>query len=401
MISTTGTPPGRHLPFLDGIRACAALWVLLGHCHLFAFGWQRSQSPWARPLDLLLYMHLGVDIFLVLSGFCLALPVVRHGNGLPMRTRDYFLARAWRILPPYLVTLFLILLVNAVVPLAAWGRHAAGPTSAIPVPVLLANVFLLQDVFPSTNVINGPFWSIAVEWHLYFVFPLLVAVLRRRGPAVLLAVGAAIAIVLTWLRFRYPVLSDAVPATIPEPPYYIALFVMGIVAASLAADPRFQAMRARLVRYAGIAACVLCLPLGAVLWTYRIIDGGNVHRFFDHADVIDPLAGAVTAACLLLMCGLPPRHRLRRFFESPSLVAIGGYSYSLYLVHIPILAALNRWIDYAGVSARSAGTTLFVLVAVGVPACLLFARVFARCFERRYRPAGRPAHRPAPVREGA
>jgi len=391
-----------HLPFLDGIRAVAALWVLLGHCYLFAFGWQRSASPWGRLLDPLLYMHFGVDIFLVLSGFCLALPVVRHGDGLPVPLRDYFLARAWRILPPYLMTLFLILLVNAFVPLAGWGRHAAGLTGSIPAPVLLSNLFLLQDVFPGTNIINGPFWSIAVEWHLYFVFPLLVPVLRRRGPVGLFAFGTAAAAILTWLRFRYPVLSDAVPATIPEPPYYIALFAMGIVAAALAADPRYRPMGAVLHRRARGAACLSCLPLGAALWTYRIGDGGNVHRFFDHAHIIDPLAGAVTAACLLAMCGLAPRHPWRRFFESRFLVAVGGFSYSLYLVHIPLLAALNRGIEHAGLPAHSAGSVFCVLVAAGVPGCLLFARAFAHAFERRYRrAAGRPAHEPARVHEGA
>lgn len=399
--SSAATARAGHLPFLDGIRAVAALWVLLGHCHLFAFGWQRSGTPWGLPLDLLLYMHLGVDIFLVLSGFCLALPIVRHGNGVSLRLGDYFLARAWRIVPPYLATLFLILLVNAFVPLAGWGRHAAGLTRTIPAPVLLSNLFLLQDIFPATNIVNGPFWSIAVEWHLYVVFPLLMRVLRRRGPAVLFAVGTAAAAVLTWLRFRYPVLPGPVPATIPDPPYYIALFTTGIVAAALAADPRLQPVRAAAHRYARTAACLLCLPLGAVLWTYRIVDGGNVHRFFDHAHIIDPLTGAVTAACLLTMCGLQPRHPLRRVFESRFLVAVGGFSYSLYLVHIPLLAALNKGIEHAGLPAQSAGNAFFVLVAVGVPACLLFARAFAHRFERRHRPApGQPAQEPTRVREG-
>lgn len=43
----------QRLPFLDGIRALAALWVVLGHCHLLTLGWTRSSNLWGRPLDLL------------------------------------------------------------------------------------------------------------------------------------------------------------------------------------------------------------------------------------------------------------------------------------------------------------------------------------------------------------
>lgn len=403
--SPVSSPPPdtvRHLAFLDGLRAFAALWVVLGHCHLFAFGWTRSATLLGRPLDLLLYMHLGVNIFLVLSGFCLALPIVRNHNRLHMRIGDYFLARAWRILPPYLVTLMLILLVNCFVPVVAWGRHPAGLTDQIAAPVLLSNIFLLQDIFPSMNVINGPFWSIAVEWHLYFVFPFLVLLLRRGGLAVLFGAGAVLALALSWANHAYPQLSATIPVTVPNPPYYIFLFVMGILAASLACDPRRAQLRVRLQRWVWPAALLLCVALCAVLWKYRIIDGANVHRFFEHVHIIDPLTGALTAVFLVGMCGLHPSSRLRRLFEARPLVAIGGYSYSLYLVHIPILAALNHAIEQSGLSGRSAASAFFVLVCVGVTVSLLFARQFARWFERRYRPASsQPDHKPALVRESA
>jgi peptidoglycan/LPS O-acetylase OafA/YrhL len=389
-----------HLAFLDGLRAIAALWVVLGHCHLFSLGWSRSATLWGRPLDLLLYMHLGVNIFLVLSGFCLALPVVRNGNRLRMSIVDYFLARAWRILPPYLVTLILILLVNCFVPLATWGRHPVGLTDEIPTGVLLSNIFLLQDIFPSMNVINGPFWSIAVEWHLYFVFPFLILFLRRGGTFVLFAAGVIIALALSWMNAAYPQLSASVPVTVPNPPYYIFLFVMGILAASLAFDPRVERIRASLHRWAWIAALILCIPLCAILWKYRIIDATNLNGFFDHLHIIDPLTGAITAAFLLGMCGLRPANRVRRLFEARPLVVIGGFSYSLYLIHVPILAALNRGVDLAGLTGRSPSSAFFVMVVVGVGVSLLCARQFARVFERRYRPASsQPDHKAVLVRE--
>jgi peptidoglycan/LPS O-acetylase OafA/YrhL len=374
-----------HLPFLDGLRAFAALWVLFGHCHLFVMGWNRSGTLWGRPLDLLLYSHLGVNLFIVLSGFCLALPVVRNGNSLTSAKSDYFLARAVRILPPYYGALLLLLLINSFWPVAAWGRHAAGLTPAISGPVVMVNFLLLQDVFPQYNSINGPFWSIATEWHLYFVFPALVWVLHRFGTRALLLCGALAAFGLTWLGFVHPRLSDAVPMAVPQPPYFILLFVLGAVTASYAFDPRYGAVRARLYRNGWLIGAALCVPLCALLWKYRIIDGTNMWGFHDHLYLIDPLSGAVAAAWLLGLCGLDAQHWLRRFLEGRALVWIGGFSYSLYLTHVPILAILNHQMEDAGMVAATPLTAFALLALGGGALCVLFAWGFARVFERRYK----------------
>lgn len=374
----------RRLPFLDGLRAIAALWVVLGHCHLFALGWNRSGSLWGRPLDILLYSHLGVNLFLVLSGFCLALPVVRNGDRLATSTADYFKARAWRILPPYYGALLLILLANFFWPIAAWGRHPVGLTAEISWQVLATNLLLMQDFFWQFNSINGAFWSIATEWHLYFLFPALVWVLRRHGTTALLLCGAAAAALLTWLSFQRPHLSEAFPISVPQPPYFIVLFVMGVAAACVAFGPQFAAARARLQRRAWLLGAALCVPLLALVWRYRIIDGTNVWGFIDHLHLIDPLAGGVAAALLVGLCGLARSHWLHRALGSRVLVWIGGFSYSLYLTHVPILAALNHALENSGLSGRAPLTAFFVLATAGTALCLCFAWGFAKLFERRY-----------------
>ena len=67
-----------------------------------------DRSPIAAETDLLglltnwlLYGHLAVDVFIVLSGFCLMLPVARSGGALADGARGFFVRRARRILPPY------------------------------------------------------------------------------------------------------------------------------------------------------------------------------------------------------------------------------------------------------------------------------------------------------------
>lgn len=383
-------PPGR-MAFLDGLRAFAALWVVLGHAHLLVLGWNRSGTLWGRPLDLLLYSHLAVVIFLVLSGFCLALPVVQNGGRLVQGNLEFFKARAWRILPPYYAALFLLLAVNAFVPVASWGRHPVGLTSEISWQVMWTNLLLLQDVFWQFNSINGAFWSIACEFHLYFTFPALVWVLRRHGVLALVLVAAVVAAVLTWLSFQRPHLSEAVPVSIPQPPYFILLFALGAAAAALACGPRFAPVRALLQRRAWLLAFATCIPLCALLWRYRIVDGNNVWDFINRLHWIDPLAGLVTACGLVGLAGLRPGHGLRRVFENRAMVGTGAFSYSLYLTHVPILAAINKLLlEDTGLSGRAPLTAFFALAIGGTLVSMLFASGFARLFEVRYRGA-RPA----------
>ena len=378
--AATAPAPDR-LHFLDGLRALAALWVMFGHMHLFALGWHPTSMPAGLLLNVLMYLHLGVDVFLVLSGFCLALPAVRQDYRLSFGLRRFFAARAVRILPPYLATLGLILLVNWFVPLAQWGRHPLGLTTTITLHELLANLLLLQDIFPQFNTINGPFWSIACEWHLYFLFPLALWLLRRFGALALLIAGANLGFFLTWLSFLAPTPIPGLPVFVPQPPHFVALFAMGIAAAAFAYGSQFAAMRAQIYRSAWLVAAGLLLPLLLLLWDFRIVDGDTAVRLSNHVHLIDPLCGAVAAALLVGLCGLTPAHWGRRLLERRWLVALGGFSYSLYLTHIPLLAAMNK-----GLEQNGHPYLIFAILATGGSvACIGFAWGFSKLFERRLR----------------
>jgi len=317
--------------------------VLLGHIHLYTYGWNSHSAGLTMPLNILLYMHLGVNIFLVLSGFCLALPVIRNNNLMPQSLTAYFKARAWRILPPYYATLIIILLINCFFPIIAAGRHPLGLTFEIPASVLWANGLLMQDFFPQLNTINGPFWSIATEWHLYFIFPALVLILRRLGALALFIAGSGIALWLTCMKD--PVLSGNLGMVVPQPPYFVFLFMLGILTAWFCHAQNYASRLLKTRLIIRITALLTLLGLCSLLWNFRIINGSNVHFFLDHLHWIDPLCGLLGALLLVILSDLPQGHAARRVFELKPLVAIGGYSYSLYLIHIPLLAVLNGWIN--------------------------------------------------------
>ncbi len=70
--------PAARLHGLDGIRGVAALFVVLHHCWLLSFpGYPSNTGPWW--LGWLVYGHFAVVVFIVLSGFSLAIAPARSG----------------------------------------------------------------------------------------------------------------------------------------------------------------------------------------------------------------------------------------------------------------------------------------------------------------------------------
>jgi peptidoglycan/LPS O-acetylase OafA/YrhL len=124
-----------------------------------------------------------VALFIVLSGFCLMLPVVRHGAEIQGGAWQFFKRRARRILPPYYFALAISLLLIWTVIGQKTNTHwdASLPADG---KAIWTHLLLLQDVFQDTSArINHVMWSISVEWRIYFLFPSAGPVLASCGSA--------------------------------------------------------------------------------------------------------------------------------------------------------------------------------------------------------------------------
>jgi len=372
-----------HLPFLDGMRALAALWVMLGHSHLFAYGWLNHSNALMRPLNVLLYLHLAVVVFLVLSGFCLALPVVLNGLQLRVSYREFLKSRALRILPPYFATLILILIVNYFFPIATWARNASGLTSTISWQVLAVNFSLMQDFFPQLNTINGPFWSIATECHLYMFFPAIILLLRRFGASLLLVLATAIAWCLVWLSEHPPIFFHEHQISILHPPYFIFLFVMGIFAAWLVYGQHSQEKMKKRARIFSIIAALFFVYFLYLMEKFSIHDMKSAGAFFERIKVIDSSFAIVVAASLALLARSSSRNWIKRFLEQKLLTGLGKFSYSLYLVHIPIFAVVHHYIEEMHLPTNLQHLHFILLSVAGTILTLGFAWGFAKIFETR------------------
>src|SRR5262245_24116483 len=233
------TRPVARLDFVDGIRALAALFVVLHHVYITVYdGFPTNTGP--AVLTPLLYGHFGVAVFIVVSGFSLGLAPAKRGWELGRGGYWTFMRRrAWRIIPPYWAALAVSVAFVAVLGLRT--------QEAVSWKGVGTHFFLVQDLVEGASP-NGAFWSIAVEWQLYWVFPLLLLVRRLWGPVVLtaLAVFAALAIGMA-ADHGGGVVGDKLLAVSPQ---LGALFVLGLVAA--AATSRRPGLGARRI-WGGLA----------------------------------------------------------------------------------------------------------------------------------------------------
>jgi peptidoglycan/LPS O-acetylase OafA/YrhL len=359
-------PAGQRQRFhyLDGIRAFAALYVVAHHIWLTVYpGFPENSSPsWTKVF---MYGHLAVAVFIVVSGFSLMVVPAKNGHTLVGGNAEFFRRRAWRILPPYWMALIASFLVLVLVrhehaPARVWGK------------TLLVHSALMQNLVGNRTV-NGAFWSIAVEFQIYLLFPILLLVWRRRSAVWATALAAVLVVVSQELSVHVETLHPFTRLTLQ----FYALFALGALAADVVVRARARGEHPRhgrwLMAVAGAA--------GAALVVITALFGGSiVARNFFWADL---LVGVAMACLLVALADGRPR-RVTRTLESRPAVSVGGFSYSVYLMHIPIVLILWTWL----VSRLDLGQlpSFLILLVVGmalvVPCSWLFSQVFEQPFLR-------------------
>lgn len=301
-----------------------------------------------------MYGRLAVVFFLVLSGFSLALSPARnswHQGGVAQFLRR----RAWRILPPYWAALVLSVAVAHFVVRAS--HH--GPPNARTVVVY---GLLLQDAFTARTP-NGAFWSIAVEAELYLLFPLLLLVRRRLGAVVLVAGVTVLAVARGLLAgSASPVEGDnwLTPNLAP-------VFVAGLVGAGVVVAR--EKVRRMPWHWLSALATIPVLSLIAVkgsAWTVN-------HYFWVDLAV----APAMTMFLAAIATGRPAF--LLRVLATRPMRSLGNFSYSLYLIHLPIIMVIVRRIAPDHVSGGF--PTFCFTIILGLPASIVSAWLFSEIFE--------------------
>ncbi len=381
-----------RLQSIDALRGIAALGVVLYHAVLQtqnAVPGNLFQWPVKGVVFLSSLGYIGVFLFFVISGFCIHLQWAKSmatNNPQPIRFTSFWKRRIRRLYPPYLIAIFLFLLMAAL--------SVGIDVTHFFVYDVVMHLLMLHNLDPHTCYsINGVFWTLAIEEQLYLAYFLLLY-LRTRwgwGPTLLICgltrVGWYFLSHFVWLASGYGL---PVPEAAASHWFTWALGALAVEAAvGLVQLPKW----CRNMWLSGVAIVAASAISIALPYTQKDTLLHDLSWMLMH-----PLWGFGFFIVVNRMVNAE-RTWVERF-RQPRLVTvaatIGVFSYSLYLTHE--LVIMQAW-RFSVTSLPPILNTLLIIT----PATVGFAWLFYRFCEKPYmskaaqKTAAHRVEEPAPV----
>ncbi|MFT5484822.1 MAG: peptidoglycan/LPS O-acetylase OafA/YrhL [Halieaceae bacterium] len=293
---------------IDGLRAVSVLLILLYHLEVSGFYGG----------------FVGVDIFFVISGFLISGLILDDLDRQQFSFGEFYKRRVARILPALFATILITLLVAIVVlpPLAL--VHTAKQS--------LAAIFSVSNVFfwlessywapAARNSLLLHTWSLGVEEQFYLFYPILLVlcyrVAGRRGAFLLLASTFVLGLGA----------SEWVVRSSPSAAYFLTPlrlfeFALGGLGSLLVGQLPMKAPFGKLLTSMGTV-----LGLGLIVYSARML---TAFHWFPGLYALLPTLGAL----MVILCGASPAGSM--LLGNPVMVWLGRLSFSLYLVHWPLI----------------------------------------------------------------
>ena len=338
-ISAAASPPRKHIPSLDGLRAFSIILVLLSHTRL------NGVVPGG----------FGVTIFFFLSGYLITtLLRLEYESTGSINISHFYIRRSLRIFPPLYAVVALSLLI-------AWAGWLPNTVSW---PGLSANLFYYTNYYMifsqqrPLGLIPGlsTLWSLAVEEHFYLVFPIIYVALVRMLPGRGMQCAA-----LGLLWFAISAWRCAL----------VWGWHVSVIRAQLATDTRLDSI---------LAGCMLAIygnpfldhdrfsrrAWKGLLWTACI---ALIASFFlPGAHLRETLRYSIQNIALIpvFICAIRfPDWAMFRLLNNRHAKMLGLLSYGIYLLHGPIFEACNRVVENPFLQA-GVGIALSIVAAWGL-----------------------------------
>ncbi len=318
----------RRIEGLDELRGIAILLVLLAHFFHF-----RTLDPRLSHFSI---GAIGVDLFFIISGFLITLILIKTRND-QARYRQFYVRRAFRILPLF----FVVLAFGSAVAYLSGDSLRSLPFYLTFTQNLLTETPPIGDLLPvEYTPINGlgPMWSLAVEEHTYLLLPMIIFAIDTKNLCYVLAGLAMIGIALkVWICSDYFSGTQIIAYSNPHETWFRMQY---ICLGGLLAAPNGR----------------LCIAIVSVFWL-------AISLYFGFGMLELGIA-------LMLVAGVSSSVSGFGRIRNRILARFGTLCYGIYLLHIFILAAVEK---------LHAPPALALLLFLG--ACYCIAEVSYRWFE--------------------
>ncbi|TIN26412.1 acyltransferase [Mesorhizobium sp.] len=357
---------------IECLRAYLAWWVVIAHASQLS-GW-RSYLP-SRIGMTIEAGAAAVNVFIIVSGFVITHLLIAKREAYP----QYITRRAFRIWPVYLFCLAVAIAVAGLYERAYTLPWVSGTERRIDrfaseasyfAEHLVLHLTMLHGAIPdellpdSSTAFLATAWSLSLEWQFYLVAPLLIALLLR---SVVMAVfTVSICIVLFFVAKSGEIGDWQFNSFLPMSIQY---FLIGIFTRIVIDKIRSGGLG---VEYFGVLAMLIVSFAGsleAVVWI-------------------------VFSTCIMAEAGLltfKPSFikRIADFFVfNRRIAAVGSWSYSTYLIHVPIFSlVVGGYIQTVdeGMGQRAA----IVLVVMCLPITFFVSWLMYSCIEKPFNLLGR------------
>lgn len=318
-----------HIAFLDGLRGIAVLLVIMVHVNGIggnAFGQGGLDTVSATVFGV---GWIGVDLFFVLSGFLIT-GILYDTKGSSHYFRNFYMRRALRIMPLYFGYLFLVAVVLR-------------PWFSLTVQDLLSLILYYYNFRVAMTEIPQElchiFWSLCIEEHFYLFWPFFVFSLQRRSLEKLCLFG----IVSSFLLRSYVISAGYwLPVAYLITPCRLDGLLMG---ALLALSLRRSELTIGWVWRA--ATTIAFVSLVVIFFTqghfYDFIDIRRIPSRSTDSSVVLTLGllflAILFAGMLFSLLQMSRSTWPIRVLENRFLMAVGKYSYGIYILHVLVLKA--------------------------------------------------------------
>lgn len=372
-------PPGNpRFPHVDGLRAIAALSILLYHAELVS-SLQHGGVYVVQPgfgYQLLYHLNVGVPIFFVISGFLLYRPCIaaRLGVGPPVSTRSFYRRRVLRIVPGY----WLALTVLAIYP--GLGLSVSG---SWPYYLLVHN--LSRATFNGGLAVS---WSLCVEASFYLLLPLYALAIVRwtrrmsRGQSVRRELLALFGLFASATGLQIYIASgghtDALLYLTRTLPLCIDWFALGMALALVSVvGPGRIADQLPILRRLRLGNGTAWWALAGSVWLACIA----FETKYPYAPLEHFVYGIVAVCILAPAVFLADRRSwVTGALRRRQLVWLGLISYGLFLWQLRLLELLHSW----GMNAGRTVPGLVLLAAAGLGATVIAATLSYYLVERPF-----------------